>query len=100
VIKHIVVWKLKETAHGHDKMKNARMIKEKLESLNGKIDGLLKMEVGIDYSHTENSSDVVLYSEFVSKKDLENYQSHPEHKAIMPFVSEVRSERRMVDYEA
>jgi len=99
MVKHIVIWRLKDEAHGNSKSENARLIKEKLEFLNGKIPGLLKLEVGFDISHTETSSDIVLYSEFKSIEALNNYQEHPLHKAIMPFVQEVRSERRMVDYE-
>ena len=99
MIKHIVIWRLKETAHGNDKRTNAWLIKEKLERLRGKIPGLLVMEVGIDHSATESSGDVVLYSEFTSQEALNGYQSHPEHKAIMPFVAEARLERRVVDYE-
>ncbi|HUI29796.1 MAG TPA: Dabb family protein [Candidatus Acidoferrales bacterium] len=100
MVKHIVMWKLKEQAHGNSKMVNARLIKEKLESLNGKIPGMLKLEVGADFSGTNDSFDVALYSEFKSKDDLNNYQNHPEHRAIMPFVAEAREERRVVDYES
>jgi hypothetical protein len=99
VIKHIVVWRLKESAHGNDKQTNARLIKKKLEALNGRIPGLLRLEVGMDFSATESSADLALYSEFASREALDAYQIHPEHKAIMPFVGEARSERRMVDYE-
>jgi len=99
MIKHIVMWKLKDEAHGNTKAVNARLIKEKLESLNGRIPGLIKLEVGIDFSATGESCDIVLYSEFKARQDLKNYQDHPEHKAIMPFVGEARSERRVVDYE-
>ncbi len=99
MIKHIVMWKLKESASGNTKEKNALLIKEKLEALNGKIPGLLKLEVGIDFSRTPDSSDIVLYSEFESRDALNNYQSHPEHNAIIPFVAEAREERRVVDYE-
>jgi len=100
MIKHIVVWRLKESAHGNTKDENALLIKQKLESLKGRIDGLLHIEVGIDFSKTKESSDIVLYSEFASKEALDNYQAHPDHKAVMPFVMESRDERRMVDYEA
>lgn len=99
MIKHIVMWRLKESAHEKDKAENARVIKEKLESLKGKIPGLRKLEVGIDFSGTESSSDIVLYSEFASRKALDAYQAHPEHKAVMPFIMEARTERRLVDYE-
>ena len=99
MIKHIVVWRLKESAHGNDKATNARLIKTKLEALMGKIPGMLKMEVGMDCSAIENSGDIVLYSEFVSHQALDEYQSHPEHQAIVPFITEARNERRVVDYE-
>ncbi len=98
MIKHIVLWKLKDTAHGNTKEQNAQLIKEKLEALAGKIPGLLKIEVGIDFSRTEQSSDVVLYSEFTDKAALDAYQEHPLHKAVMPFILEARSERRVSDY--
>jgi len=99
MIKHIVFWKLKENANGNTKAENALLIKEKLEALNGRIKGVLKIEIGIDFSKTESSSDVALYSEFASREDLDNYQSHPEHKALLPFITEARSERIVVDYE-
>lgn len=99
MIKHIVMWRLKETAHGNSKEENAIKIKNMLESLRGKIPGMVNIEVGIDFSYTDSSSDVVLYSEFATKEDLENYQVHPEHKAVMPFILEARLERRVIDYE-
>lgn len=99
MIKHIVLWKLKEEANGHDKATNAKLIKQKLEDLNGKIPGLLKIEVGIDFLQTPESADVVLYSEFESKEALLVYAEHPLHKAVMPFILEARNERRVADYE-
>ncbi len=99
MVKHIVVWKLKDSAHGNSKEQNALLIKEKLEALNGRINGLLKLEVGIDLSKTESSANIVLYSEFASKEDLDFYQAHPDHRALIPFITEARSERILVDYE-
>lgn len=99
MIKHIVLWRLKDTANGRSKIENARLIKSKLESLYGIVPGLLKIEVGFDVSHTESSSDLALYSEFDSLDSLETYQNHPAHKDVMPLVQAARSERRVVDYE-
>ena len=100
MIKHIVVWRLKPEAHGQDKATNARLVKEKLESLRGQIAGLLALEVGIDTSATDSSADVALVSEFADQQALEAYQSHPLHKAVASFVAAAASERRMVDYPA
>lgn len=99
MVKHIVFWKLKEAANGLDKTGNAAAIKQKLESLNGKIEGLIRLEVGIDFLHSAESADVVLYSEFESQEALQYYAAHPLHQEIMPFIAEARNERRVVDYE-
>lgn len=98
MIKHIVMWKLKDEAHGNDKATNARLIKEKLEALGGKIAGLLKIEVGIDFLGG-NNFDLVLYSELATKEDLDVYQNHPLHQALLPFIREAVTDRKAVDYE-
>lgn len=98
MIKHIVFWKLKDEAHGNNKATNAQLIKEKLEDLNGKIDGLLKLEVGIDFLGNGNY-DVALYSEVESRDALDFYQKHPLHQALLPFVREAVCDRKAVDYE-
>lgn len=99
MVKHIVFWKLKEEAQGNNKETNAKLIKEKLEDLNGKIDGLIKAEVGINFLNSESNYDVALYSEVDSKEALDFYQNHPLHQAILPFVREVVSSRIAADYE-
>jgi len=99
MIKHIVFWKLKDEANGNDKAANAKLIKEKLEALNGQIPGLIRLEVGIDFSNTEMSADVVLYSEFPSIEDLKIYDEHPKHVAVKSFIREINCLRQVVDYE-
>jgi len=99
MIKHIVFWRLNESAYGNDKQTNAQVLKEKLLAMQGKVNGLLKVEVGFDFSNEKDSCDVVLYSEFTSKEALHQYQIHPDHEEIKKWLSEVRYERRVVDYE-
>lgn len=99
MIKHIVMWKLKAEAQGNTAPENARIMKERLEALNGRIPGLKMIEVGIDFSRTPMSFDIALYSEFESPKALDDYQVHPEHMAVRKFVSEVIEGRHIVDYE-
>ena len=100
MVKHIVLWRLKPEAHSRPAAENARAIKQRLEALRGRIPGMLRLEVGLDFSREDTSSDVVLYSEFESRAALQAYQIHPEHEAIKGFILEARSERRLVDYEA
>ena len=96
MIKHIVMWRFKETA---EKPKNMEKAKELLENLNGKIDGLLYLEVGIDIFEGNDQCDVFLYSEFEDRKSLDDYQIHPLHKAAADFIGRVRESRTAVDYE-
>jgi hypothetical protein len=99
MIKHIVFWRLNESAYGNDKQTNARLLKDKLLAMQDKVKGLLKVEVGFDFSNEKDSCDVVLYSEFENKEALHQYQIHPEHEALKNWLTEVRYERRVVDYD-
>ena len=48
MIKHIVMWKLKDEAEGNSKDENAKIIKNSLEDLKGKINEIVDIEVVID----------------------------------------------------
>jgi quinol monooxygenase YgiN len=98
MLKHIVMWKLKEHAEGNDKQENAKLVKEKLEAMNNLVPGMLKLEVGISLGADATANDVVLYSEFEDENALAAYQAHPEHKAVFPFIGAVRETRNAVDY--
>lgn len=99
MIKHIVMWRLKEYAEGNSKAENAKIIKTKLESLKGVIEQIRNIEVGININNSHQAFDAVLYSEFDSIEDLNLYKNHPEHRKISEFVSKIRNERVVVDYE-
>ncbi|WP_097027478.1 Dabb family protein [Clostridium peptidivorans] len=99
MIKHIVMWKLKEFAEGNDKAENAKIIKTDLENLQEKINELKFVEVGININNSPQAYDVVLYSQFESVEDLNIYQNHPEHVKLAEFAKKVVNERVVVDYE-
>jgi len=82
MVKHIVVWKLKNEAHGNDCQTNATLIREKLLALREQIPQILTLEVGFDVSRSAISGDVVLYSEFGDMNALAEYQVHPAHEAL------------------
>jgi hypothetical protein len=100
VIKHIVMWKLKEGAECGDRIQNMRKMKQDLEALRAKIPQVRHIEVGINAIPSEASYDVVLYSEFENEKDLDLYQKHPEHVKVAEFVATIRERRAVVDYHA
>ncbi|HEY1043711.1 MAG TPA: Dabb family protein [Telluria sp.] len=99
MIKHIVMWKLKDFAEGADKAVNARKMKEKLDACASLAPGTLKFEVALAQPGLEATYDVVLYSEFTDKAALDAYAEHPQHVALKPFIGAVRESRQCMDYE-
>ncbi|ASU38644.1 stress responsive protein [Herbaspirillum sp. meg3] len=99
MLKHIVMWKLKDQAEGADKAANARKMKELLDGCANLVPGILKFEAALAQPGLEATYDVVLYSEFESKAALDAYQDHPDHVAIKPFIGAIREGRQCMDYE-
>lgn len=98
MVKHIVFWQLKEQAEGHSKEENARIIKEGLEGLVGKIPGLLSAEVG--FALADEGYDLCLVCGFEDRAALDLYQGHPEHDRVRQYVRKVTGQRACVDYVA
>jgi len=100
MFKHIVLWKLKDTANGKSRQDNARLIKERFEEIANMLEGLRHLEVGLNVQDGDDAADVALYTEFDSRAAYEAYAGHPAHKALVGFIRDVRVERRVIDYEA
>jgi len=99
MVKHIVFWRFKTELSADERSQAFARIKAGFEALPGKIPGLLKIEIGLDYSQGPDASDLVLYSEFDSRASVAGYDAHAEHAALAPLVRDVRTEKRAVDYE-
>ena len=96
MVKHIVMWELKENAMGADKKTNTIKIKKKLDMLKNVVPGAYKTEVGINFN--PGGYDVVLYSEFVDQDALEVYRMHPEQIKFREFLHEVAAQSAVADY--
>ena len=81
MVKHIIAWNLKSELSDEEKASVAKGIKEGLESLKGKIPGLIDIRVEADMLHT-STADVLLDSTFESFDVLKGYSVHPEHVAV------------------
>jgi Stress responsive A/B Barrel Domain len=99
VLRHIVMWKLKETAEGASRAENAQKLKAKLESCRSIVKGQGHFEVGTAQPGFDATYDVVLVSDFDDQTALVAYQQHPKHLALKDFVAAVREDRQCVDYE-
>jgi quinol monooxygenase YgiN len=100
MLKHIVMWKLKDRAEGADRAANALEMKRRLDACAGIVPGMRKFEVAIAQPGLEATYDIVLYSEFDDKAALDDYVAHPVHQAVVPFIGAVRESRQCMDYEA
>jgi hypothetical protein len=98
VIKHIVMFKLKERSEGGDRKENIVALKAKLEALPAIIDEIVSFEVGINFLEAAVAYDLVLVSEFESIEALHRYQKHPEHLKVFDFVAKSCESRIVVDY--
>lgn len=99
MIKHIVLWRLKDRALGAGKAENAERIRREAADLAGIVPGLRSIEVGINFEPSDAAWDIGLYSEFDTRDALDEYQIHPRHEAFKELVGQVREDRAVIDYE-
>lgn len=100
MIKHIVMWKLKDVAEGKTKAENAETMKKLLEDLPSKINELKSAEVGVNMleGNEDVICDVVLTVCCDSEEDLRVYTEHSDHQKVVSFIKKVVNERRVIDY--
>lgn len=91
--RHIVLFWLKDPNE-----KNLQAARDKLRQLAGKIEGLISVEVELDYLHSERSCDLCLNMVFASKEALEAYRTHPAHLPVQAHMHAVRSASSAADY--
>ena len=82
MVKHIILWRLKDELTADEKAKVKQEIKAGLEGLAGRIPGLLSIEVNVDGRLDSSNADVMLDSTFVDEAALKAYALHPEHVAV------------------
>jgi quinol monooxygenase YgiN len=98
MIKHVVMFKLKEGAEGASRVENARRVKELLDACAGQTAGMRSFEVGVDARIDGAPWDVVLIGEFEDQAALDAYSVHPVHEKAKAFIAKVRDLRSAVDY--
>lgn len=98
MIKHVVMWRFKESAEGNTKSENMRIFREGLEALVPIIPELKTLEIGVDELGESASYDMILISTFDSFEALEVYKNHPEHQKVSAFCGKVRESRVAVDF--
>ena len=81
MVKHIILWQLKDELTAEEKVSVKKGIKEGLEGLLGKIPGLTEIKVQTEGLASSNA-EVMLDSTFEDEAALKGYATHPEHVAV------------------
>ena len=81
MVKHIILWQLKDELSGEEKKVVKAEMKESLEGLMGKIPGLLEVKVQTEGLASSNA-EVMLDTSFTDEAALKVYATHPEHVAV------------------
>lgn len=99
MVKHIIIWTLKDELSPEEKAKVKADAKIALEALLGNIEGLTEIRLITDYLPSSNG-DMMLDSSFESNDALLSYQKHPLHMtAADTFVRPFAKSRLCIDYE-
>ncbi len=99
MIKHIILWNLKDEYSNEEKAEIVKNIKSGLEALIDKVPGIV--EIKVQTEHLETSTvDLMLDSTFENADALKNYATHPEHvKVADTLVRPYTAHRSCIDFE-
>lgn len=98
MIRHVIIWELKEDLAGEGRLAAKAEIKKELEALAGRIDGLREIHVYTELLASSNG-DIMLDAVFESEEALAGYQVHPEHLKAAETVKKAVCRRSCADFE-
>ena len=81
MVRHVIVWTLKDELSADEKAAVKEGIREGLEGLKGRIPGLTDIRVYTE-GLPSSSGDLMLDSAFESAEALKNYAVNPAHVAV------------------
>ena len=100
MVKHVILWTLKEEYSDTQKAEIKAGIKEGLEGLKGQIPGLIEIRVNTEPLASSNC-DLMLDSSFENEEALKIYATHPAHVEVANGkVRPHTASRVCMDYEA
>lgn len=99
MFKHLVLWKFSPVIPKADYPALAEELSKTFGAMVGKIDGLLKAEIGLNLA-ADGEYNLILYTEFSSREAEQGYQIHPLHLAVKEKMKERVSGRAVMDYLA
>ena len=99
MVKHVILWQLKDELSEAEKATVKADIKAGLEGLAGQIPGLVEIKVQTEGLASSNA-DLMLDSSFEDEASLKGYAVHPAHVAVADGVVRPNTKQRVcMDYE-
>ena len=100
MVKHVILWTLKDEYSDSEKATIKEGIKSGLEGLKGQIPGMLDIRVNTEPLASSNC-DVMLDSSFEDEESLKGYSVHPAHVEVANTkVRPYTATRTCMDYQA
>ncbi len=100
MIKHIVMWTIREGDTPRAKVERMAEVKARLSALPEEISEIESLEVFFNSPlAVPDNFDVLLSATFRTWADLEAYQRHPAHVRVAEYIKNIRHQRAVVDYE-
>lgn len=100
MVRHVILWKIKEEKSAEEKAQIKAGVKKGLEGLAGQIPGLLDIKVQADSLESSNA-DLMLDSSFTDEEALKAYAVHPAHVEVADtYVRPFMEVRMCLDFEA
>ncbi|MBM6782249.1 Dabb family protein [Bacteroides mediterraneensis] len=97
MVKHIVLFKLKESLAPAEKTDIMYRFKDAIEALPATISFIRDIHVGLNENPAE-TWDICLDSSFDTLDDVKAYSIHPAHVAAAGILKEAKENRACVDY--
>ena len=99
MIKHIILWQLREELPPEERAAIKANAKHNLEALQGQIDGLYEIRV-ITEALDASNADMMLDSTFLTEEALHNYSRDPRHTAVADtYVRPYVQHRSCINYK-
>lgn len=97
-IRHIVTWGM-AAEDPATRAAHAAEVVERLRGLDGVVESIRSLSVGVNALEIPGNSDVALVADFDDEAGLQAYQTHPAHQAVVGFIRSVTGARSAVDVE-
>lgn len=81
MVKHVILWTLREDISPDEKITIKAGIKEGLEGLKGQVPGIIDIKV-VTNGLASSNADLMLDSTFENEKALKGYAVHPAHVEV------------------